>query len=395
VTLALNGIRASAVRLVTPWNGAWVADVDLDLGRLPDLPTGPATLIIDRTPLVGTIDPAQSGRFGPTARARVVAGAGGWEKSVSAQHYHNDAGVISTAVLAMTAAAVLERVVEIAGPTRFGVDYIRTEGPASSVLSDLEWHVDATGTTIVGPRVPMPAPPTMRVLEWNASTKVATIGAEEIVQPATILSDTRFGQAKIRDVEQTWGNQGARATAWTIPVDETPKGGAGGELVGVMRAVAREATGSDFRGTIRYRVLAQGPDGRFNLKPDDGDSVHPVLKSISLAPAVPGMSVKVPPGTVAHVIFLDGSRGNPRVVGFGEGTPIEVTISPAVRFVVGGPTALPVAMAAPTAAGFAAVAAALTAMGVVLPLLAPAAAAFASALAPLTPTIPAQKVFAE
>ncbi len=391
MTLALNGIRAGSVRLVTPWSGAWSADVDLDLGELLDLPTGPAVLVIDRSPLVCTIDPTQSGRFGPRARARAVAGAGGWEKTVGPKSYHNDGGVISTAVLATTAAEVLERIVEPA-PTRFGIDFIRAAGPASSVLAGLPWRVDDQGTTIVAPRVPTPATPDVQVLEWDARTKVATIAADGIVRPGTILTDPRFGQAKIRDVEQTWGDSGSRATAYTIAIDEEPER-AGGELVDVLRAIAKDAVGADFLARVEYRVVSQLPDGRFILKAPK-DALHPDLRAISLAPAVPGMSVKVPPGTVAHVAFVDGDRSQPVVVGFESGTPIEITIDPSLRLAVGGATAVPVAMAPAVGVALSALVAYVAAAAPVLAAVATAtppqlagAATAASAVAGLSPTL--------
>ena len=395
MTMSLNGIRASSVRLLTPWTGAWVADVDLDLGERLDLASGPAVLTIGTTQLAGTIDPAQSGRFGPRARARVVAGAGGWEKTVAAKHYHNDGGVLSAAVLATTAAEVGERIVETA-PGRFGIDFVRPAGPAAKVLSGLAWFVDATGTTIVGPRVPAPAP-TLRVLEWDARTRVATIGGGdelELVTPGMLLSDPRFGTAKIRDVEQTWGDTGARATAWTVATDKTPGTEGGGELVAVISAVAREAVNAAYPSAVRYRVLGQLPDGRFTLQVVKKGKGVPDLKSISLAPAIPGMSVKVPPGTIVHVAFIEGDRSLPVVVRFEKGPkPLEVQID-GIHVHVGtglSPRVGPVALAPAAISAFGAIVTALNAY----PVTAPAGAALATALSPLMTLLPSTKLFSE
>lgn len=397
MTLFLNDLRASSVRLVTPWNGAWSADVDVDLGSRTELPTGPSVLTIGTSVLVGTVDPEQSGRFGQRARARLVAGGGAWEKTVGARHYHNDLGVLSTAVLATTAAEIGERVVETT-PSRFGVDFVRLEGPASRVLAGLPWYVDATGTTVVGPRIPRPAGPDVKVLSWDARTHVATVASDAVLTPGTILADERFGTAKIRDVEQIWDDSGARATAWTMPVSVASVLTPGGQLVASVAAIAREASGSPFLRTIRYRVVAQGPDGRFILQPV-AKTAAPDLKGIDLAPAIPGMSVKVPPGTVAHVVFLEGDRSQPVVVRFEEGTPLEVKIdSVLVQLGTGAlPTAGPVAMAAPIAQAFAAVVAYAQAVAAAptTAATAPASSALAAALAPLTPLMSSTKVLAE
>lgn len=390
MSLSLNGIRASSVRIRTPWVGPWTGDVDLDLGDLPDLPTGKAILQIATNVLRCTIDPAQSGRFGPTARARIVAGAAGWEKSVSAQHYHNDGGVITTAVLATTGAEVGETVTEVL-PGRFGIDFIRDAGAASSVLDGLSWYVNDLGVTIVGPRVPTPALPTLQVLAWDARTKVATIATEDRVLPGTILTDLRFGQAKIRDVEQTWGDSGARATAWTMGLDDNPTD-SGGELVGALRAIAKDAAGGPFVQRTKYRVVSQFPDGRFVLAVVNKGTGLPDLKAISLAPAVPGMAVKVPLGTIAHVAFVDGDRSQPVVVGFADGTPIEVSFGGA-RVVVGSEAALPVALAGPIASALAAVVTAFNAIPAGAGTA--ASASLAAALAPLTPQMASTKLFAD
>lgn len=400
MSLALNAIRASSVRLLTPWSGAWVADVELDLGELPDLPTGPAILKVKDAPLKGTIDPKQSGKFGPArARARVVGGGGGWEKTVSAQHYHNDAGVLSTAVLSTTAAEVGEVVVE-SKPARLGVDVVRAVGPASRVLAGAAWYLElATGATIVGPRVRLPAPPTLQILDWDARTKVATIATDDIVAPGTILKDERFGQAVVRDVEQTWSDGSARATAWTMPLDANPLA-PGAELVAAVAAVAREAAGVPYLKVYRYRVVIQGPDGRLNLQAVKKTRGVPDLKAISLAPAVPGMKVKVTPGTIVHVAFVDGDRSQPVVVRFESQKPLEVTFDATVRVVVGGELAAPVALAAPTLAALTAVGTAVAGIftalqGLGVPGTGAAAKTLADAITTAGTAAPAKKLFAE
>lgn len=399
MTLLLNGIRASSVRRIEPWSGVWACDVELDLGDLGDLPTGPGVLVIDKTVLQGTIDPAHSGRFGHRARARLVGGAAGWETTVAAKHYHNDAGVLSTSVLATTAAEVKERVVE-ALPSRFGKDYVRPAGPASSVLATSSWYVDRTGTTIVGPRVRTPATPDVQILAWDARTKVATLATGDVLSPGTILVDPRFGTAMIRDVEQTWSDNGPRALAWTISPQATPPAGvAGGELVAAVKAIARDAVGGPFAKVHRYRVVVQTPDGRFNLQAIKKARGIPDLKAISLAPAVPGMSVKVSPGTIVHIAFADGDRSQPFVVRFESGPkPIEVSFNPTAFVQVGTgilPTAGPVAMAAGTTSAINAIKTLISAWSSLVPGGAAAAATFEAAIAPILASIASTKLKAE
>jgi hypothetical protein len=366
VTILLNALRASTVRRVSPWSGAWSADVELDLDLLPDLPTGPAVLTIDTTPLVCTIDPEQSGRFGSKARARVVGGRRGWEQSVPAQHFKNDGGILSTTVLTATGLLVGEVVVDSA-PTFLPADYVRPEGPASSVLQGRPWRIDATGTTIVGPRIPLPALPTsVQVLEWDPRTRVATIASDAIIEPGLVLVDPRFGTALIRDVEQTWGDGGTRATAWTMPLTGDPAA-AGTELVATVAAIAREAVGSTYRA------------GQENV-PVKKTSGLPPLKVTTVDPAFPGVSIKVTPGTIARVIFLEGDRTLPRVVGF-EKTPKPIEIAfDAAKFSI-GTGVKPIACAPELIAWALNVNAALNGLGV--------------PVAPLAPSVASTKGFTE
>lgn len=397
MTLSLNGVSVTSLRLTSPWSGAWAADVELDLGDRPTAPSGPATLLIDTTPLVGTIDPGKSGTFGPRARARVVGGARGWEQTVSPMQYHNDAGVLSTAVLATTAAEVGERILEVA-PRRLGIDFVRRAGPAARVLDGFTWYLNNAGVTVVGPRIPTPATPALEIIDWDPRQRVATIATTGIVSPGTILADPKFGTAKIRDVEQTWGNGGSRARAWTIGVDETPGPGGGGELLALVGAIARDAVGAPFLATVRYIVGAQLPDGRFVLAPASPKRGLPPLKAISLAPAIPGMSVMVPPGTVAHVVFVDGDRNVPVVVGFEKGsTPLSVKIDSTLVHVGTGtaPSAGPVALAAPTLTALNALKTAVAAALAPIPGGAAVAATLEAAMASVATTVPSTKLFSE
>lgn len=57
MTLSLAGITATQVRLVTPWVGAWFAEVELDLETTTaPLPSGRVVLTIGDEALVGRVD---------------------------------------------------------------------------------------------------------------------------------------------------------------------------------------------------------------------------------------------------------------------------------------------------------------------------------------------------
>ncbi len=215
--ILLNALRGVKAVILIPKSGAWFADVDVDLDLVPVMPTGPAVLTVGIGILRGTIDDRASGRFGTKAKIRLVGGVG-WDHPVPALHLHNDAGVLSTAVYAVTAASVLEPpVVELGPPRLLGVDYVRTQGPASRVFAGVDWWVDILGITHTGIRPPLPAPPPnlIDILEWHPTSKVAVIASDILIQPGMVLTDPiRFGVATVEDVEHTFDEDGARAIAW-------------------------------------------------------------------------------------------------------------------------------------------------------------------------------------
>jgi hypothetical protein len=106
--ILLNQLPAVLAIVSIPWSGAWRIDLDVDLDASGVLPSGPALVTIGTTTLTGTIDPRASGKYGTTAKVRVIGGGGGWDKDVPDRHFHNDAGLPSAQIIAATAAEVGE-----------------------------------------------------------------------------------------------------------------------------------------------------------------------------------------------------------------------------------------------------------------------------------------------
>jgi hypothetical protein len=371
-TLLVGALRAVSVRLVIPWTGAWIADVDFDLEAARVVPTGRVALKIGETGiLAGAIDERASGRFGEKARARVVGGAGGWDKTVAARHFHNDAGVLSSAVFAATAAEVGETVTE-ATPSRLGVDFVRTAGPASRVLAGRDWYVDVSGVTVVGPRPTFAASSNVEVLSWDPNTQRAEIASDDVLRPGTLLVDPRFGSATVRDVEQTFSDAGARATAWCAK--ET-----GSRLATALTNLVREASGVIYLKTYRYRVVDEEADGRFTLQAVKRASGIPDAIAIPAWAGMAGLTAKVVPGSEVLVEFIDGDPSQPVVRAFDGTTPLELELDAAKVSV--GTGAAPVARATELLAWAANVNAALNA------LLQP--------IAPLAPSVASTKLFTD
>ncbi len=363
--ILLNALPGISARILMPKTGAWTADVDVDLELVPVMPTGPAILTVGVTILRGTIDDRASGRFGTKAKIRLVAGGGGWDTPVPALHIHNDAGVFSTAIYAVTAASVGEvPVVELGPPKLFGVDYVRTQGPASRVFAGVEWWVDILGIAHTGPRPPLPPPPPpmIDILEWHATSKVAVIASDILIQPGMVLADPiRFGVATVDDVEHTFDESGARAIAWcstpsisgaAASLLASPPPASGTKLVRALGALARESSGVSTLKVYPYRVVVQGPDGRVNLQSTVLTNGAPLfLVMIDIWAGLPGMTCKLTPTSVVLVSFIGGDPGKPIIIGFDPDNPpaLEVSID-AIRIALGTIAADPVAKATGTQA---------------------------------------------
>lgn len=331
-------INVLSVRMVTPWNGNWIADLELD-PDVPLLPAGPVVLTIGLIVLKGVIDSSASGTFGPKASARIVGGMlRGWDAEVIAQPFVNDAGVLSSVVIAAAGAQVGE-VAAVASPKSLGPNYVLAAGPARRVLDGEDWHVDPlTGTTIVAPRIAIPANPlTTTVLDFDPIMQRATIAADGLLSPGMILIDPRFGMLTIRDVEQMWSANGQRANAWCgSSVTST-------RLAGALQRLAYEAVGATFLRSYRCRVVLQAPDGRLAVQPIEFGELNPV-SVITLVPircGIPGVTVKVTPGSECILEFAGGDPSRPIVTGFDDTASISLELDGAS--VALGPGALPLA----------------------------------------------------
>ena len=322
--ITVNQLEAISCRLFTPWTGAWTADVDVTLDDTGVVPTGLVALTIGASVFAGTVDDRASGKYGETAKLRIVAGAGGWDKDVAEQPFHNDAVLLSTEVLSATAAEVGETVLE-AEPLDIGVDYIRLAGPAGRVLRGRQWYVNPVGVTVVGPRLEVPADPdSVSVIGWDPLTQRAELASDDVVPPGTIVTDDKFGTVTLRDVEQNFTASGSQVSAWCSSSSST-------RLAAAFAKLAKEATGAGYSRPYAFRVVEQSPiDGRVLLQAVDPAAGAPDMGPIAFMPGIPGATAKLTPSSVVAVCFLGGDPTLPKVFAFdGALPPIELALTAA------------------------------------------------------------------
>lgn len=303
--MTLNGKRVLSARVLTPWSGVWVADVDLDDDALP---SGAVKLEVGGASLLGTVDPRASSRMGAKCGVRVLGGGGGWHHTVKPRHFHNDAGVTRSSILQATAAEVGERVVD---PTvaRLGVDFVRPAGLASQVLAGLAWYVDDAGVTHVGDRAEKAAPDGLAVASWEPTTQTLQVASDELVRPGWRFTDSRFSEVVARDVEQTFSGAGARATVWC---GKSPLSRLAGALGSAVETFAR----TKHLRAAPYRVFLMAPDGRVQLQAVEKAAGFPDAIPVPMRMGLPGAKAKLKPGSLVLVEFELGDPARPAVRAF-------------------------------------------------------------------------------
>jgi hypothetical protein len=336
----VNGISATRIRLVIPYRGVWLAECELVYpdAKLAVL-TGPAVVVVGGMTLLGTIDPSASSSFLDRVTVRVVGGANGWSKTVSAQHF---AGVVlSSLVTLQTGAQVGERCVDPL-PIAYGQNYIRMAGAASSVLEGRQWFVElTTGTTIVADWPPRPMSPDVQVLDWDNTQLRANLASDSLVTPGTILLDTRFNGKTytVRDVEAVFSAEGSTITAWCGSEDKT-------RLASTLRGMVQAFAQTDALKFYVYRFVADTAGG---LALQGITPKAPDLNPIEQWGGMQGVVAKLTPGTQVVIGFAGGDLSQPFIAAYSLLTPpLELDLAGGAAFLVPAPwaAALQVALVA-------------------------------------------------
>lgn len=322
---------ATSCTLHVPESGSWRLEIEHDLPIGASAPTGKVACLIGAVPFVGTVDPEASGTFGTRARCRVV-GAAEWSKSLPKRDFQNPAGVLSSVVIAATAAEIGVPAVVLA-PELLDAHYARIKGPASQVLGRSGWWVDPTGLTTVGPRLPSVPGLDFSLSDYDPLSQIAKVTSSAPIMPGMVVPDLRLpgGALRVREVKQTWGAEGASAELWMGELSATTTRGP--RLASAIQSLALAAVQPELLTHHVYTVVGQMGDEGYLLQSAVQGPVPDAMPVVHW-PGIPGFACQLAPGCKVLV----GFRGRePVVVGF-DGTP-PITMS------LGGPTAKPIANA--------------------------------------------------
>lgn len=320
----LNGLRTVNVRLLFPWRGVWIADVELDLDDVTtQLPSGKATLLAGGSTLLGTIDPRGSGSFATRATVRVIGGGNGWDATVKRQHFNRADGNLTTTTIYNATAGQVGESVNDPSPQPFGSDFVRTAGPASRIFQDRDWHVDISGVTQVAPWGAATLDTNATITSFEAIQLRGEVVTDFLLLPGTVLTDDRFNGTSytVREVEQTFGKNGSHATVWCSTSEDS-------RLATALANLVTELGGTKYLKSYKYRFVNAADGTHVNLQSIDGNAPDLVPAACWFSP---GLSAKLTPSQNVVVSFLFGDARFPVVTGVDPTLPVEVTLDASSR----------------------------------------------------------------
>jgi hypothetical protein len=303
------GQRVVGGSLLIPSVGLWTAD--LQLAGAAAL-AGQVMVTIGNLSLLGTV--YRSDTYGGQTRCRLVAGYGGWRKTVPSQGYGSSSGVKASAVLQDAATACGEQLGPLPGGS-VGPSWTRPGDVASVTLWDLvavgvipAWYVDAVGVTQVQTWPASTVGTPFTVTDHRPDEGVVTIATEDYASwmpGVSFTSPLLDGQFVSAGVEYRFDAEGQfRLDILT---------GQGNRVASSLEAViARQIEPLRFFGRYEYSISAPTPQTVDVTPTDKGLGVPEYqmvpLTSDSIADYDP------PAGGLCHVQFVNGLRSRPIVV---------------------------------------------------------------------------------
>lgn len=310
LSATLNGTRVLDARLSIPGWGASYHDVTLE-GEVSL--TGAVTLLVSDLTIKGTILTGGVGQG--RSFYRIVAGAGGWPKSLPKKSYANDAGVKLATVIGDAAAAAGETLdaTTVDQQARLGPAFARVDGePAARVLEQLApsaWYVGEDGKTRLGARAPTTFTTKLsQISQLDLARGTVTIASDTI---AALLPGVSVAGLNAIDVEHTYSVQdGLRTRIWGR------QAGATSRRLRALRAIVDQLDPDrKFRGLYEYRIVTQSGE-RLNLQAVRVSTGMPDLQRVYVRPGLPGCKAQHKLGARVLVGFVNADPTFPVVLSY-------------------------------------------------------------------------------
>lgn len=304
--------------------GAWIADVAI---ATVDTITSPATISIGGLSFVGTV--IRQSVFAGTRKLRLVAGAGGWRKTLPPRGYSQPSGVRASAVIG-DAARECGETVSIGADPKIGSFFTRDLGKAKRVLSLIvgaAWYVDNAGVTQVREREASAVASPFTVNGWDGGRGVFEISTEtyqDWVPGRTFSTVTVPDPQTISSVTIEADNEGkVRLTVLTADSYRD-------RLLADFRAIVRdELASAPYACSWEYVITATdgtvaSPSSTVDVTPED--SRMPSLIRVPIRPGIGGETVTPTIGSKCRVQFVNADPTRPECVGI-VGVPVHLFLA--------------------------------------------------------------------
>lgn len=323
-TLAtLAGHRITDARAQIPAWGAWYVDATLDGEHTL---AGSVEVVLADLRLRGTViagGPAKGRSF-----YRVVAGGGGWGKTLAAKSYATDLGVKVSTIIGDAAREAGETFDTPATVETVGPAFARKRGPAGRVLEQLApgaWYIDEAGVTRLGARA-----------SSTLDARVPRVSQVDKARGKVVLAPTSLatllpgivvdGLAAVDVCHEVSAKKGIRTTIYGSIQ------GSRSRRLAAFRALLEQLDPSRaFRGVTEYRVVLKRGK-RWDLQPVRVSTGMPTLQRVKVWPGVAGAEADLQLGSRVLVGFIEGEPARPVVLAFedaeGEGfVPTTLTLA--------------------------------------------------------------------
>ncbi len=347
--VSANDIVCIAGELSEQRNGAWTARIELD--SEDKAITGAITIKIGDENFKGWVvrgeTPEGQGRW----IGHVIGGGGGLDKELGAKNYHRTTlrTVVSDA-LAEAKESLDSTVSDAAALASLQGHWTRSKGRTRVALNAVAkkiggfWRVTRAGKVIFRKAE------TWQTVDFGYTyiDQDPSDGLLEIAPTDTPAArpGTTFDGHKVAAVRTIWSGAGVRQEI-ALVADKPEQARSTGELFAqaVKKSTENLETYSQF---YRAKVISQGADGTIDLMPDDPRVRGAGLSRVEMVHGIPGLTVKVVPGSFVRLYYENGSPDAPRAALWPDGSSVQsvqlqalqeiVHVAPAHKF---GPSANP------------------------------------------------------
>jgi hypothetical protein len=329
-------------------SGAWIARVELD--SEDDTLTGQVTLKVGTASFSGTVVrgdvPEGQGRW----KGHIVGGAGGLDDELGAKNYHRTTlRSVATDALNEAGESLDSAGSDTAALSKLQAHWSRPKARARLALSEVAkkiggfWRVTRAGKVILRKAE------TWQTVKFDfdyidADPSDGTLEIAPLDTPGA-RPGTTFASYKVAAVRTIWSGAGVRQRIFLSDKDEQAQGN--GEL---LSQHIRKTTESvvNYSQWYRSKIISQAADGTVDLMPDDERVRGAGLSHVPILHGIPGLTVKVVPGTYVDLFFENGDPSSPKCALAADGSSVQsvqleavreiVHVAPAHKF---GPTANP------------------------------------------------------